>query len=174
MVGQPSLKEWTNCGRFAPTADQGQTALVGSKRWYDVFRSFKVWARFMDPLPDFQDLLDRMTASYRAGDAAACAAMFTLDAQLYSPYAAPAFGREAIEALHHEWTHGECRTRSCKFSSREDRMTQRGPSMHTPRTGESSRKFPAVWQRGRDRVWRIRICSLNDDQREVNHGPTKS
>ncbi|NKK61822.1 hypothetical protein ELH40_08410 [Rhizobium ruizarguesonis] len=140
-----------------------------------MFRSFKVWARFMDPLPDFQDLMDRMTASYRAGDAAACAAMFTLDAQLYSPYAAPAFGREAIEALHQEWTHGG-------VPDKKLQVLQSGGSNDTAWTlnaysedgGKVRGNSLAVWQRGRDRVWRIRICSLNDDQREVNHGPTKS
>lgn len=57
----------------------------------------------MHRLPDFEELLDRMTLAYRAGDAAACAAMFTTDAQLHSPYAPPAIGRTAIEALHLEW-----------------------------------------------------------------------
>ncbi|MEY9770149.1 ketosteroid isomerase-like protein [Sinorhizobium fredii] len=56
--------------------------------------------------PDFQVLMDRMTVAYRAGDASACADMFTMDAQLYSPYAPPAVGRGAIEAIHREWTDG--------------------------------------------------------------------
>jgi ketosteroid isomerase-like protein len=48
--------------------------------------------------------LDTMATAYRAGDAAACAAMFVPDGELYSPYAPPARGRAAIEALHHIWT----------------------------------------------------------------------
>ncbi len=66
----------------------------------------------MTALSDFQALMDRMAAAYRAGDAPACAAMFTMDAQLYSPYAPPALGREAIEALHREGRVTVCRTRS--------------------------------------------------------------
>ena len=54
-----------------------------------------------------QALFDRMAAAYRAGDAAGCAACFTDDARLLSPYAVEAQGRAAIEALHRDWTgHG--------------------------------------------------------------------
>lgn len=54
-----------------------------------------------------QALLDRMAAAYRAGDAAGCAACFTPNARLLSPYAPEARGRQEIEALHRDWTaHG--------------------------------------------------------------------
>jgi ketosteroid isomerase-like protein len=51
-----------------------------------------------------QRVFDAMVVAYRAGDAAGCAALFTADAILLSPYAHAARGRAAIEALHHEWT----------------------------------------------------------------------
>lgn len=51
-----------------------------------------------------QDLLDAMARSYVAGDAKACAAMFSETAHLHSPFAPAAVGRSAIEALHVEWT----------------------------------------------------------------------
>ena len=53
---------------------------------------------------DIQTLLDQMATAYRAGDADACAAMFTQDAQLHSPFGPPAVGRDAIRDVHAEWT----------------------------------------------------------------------
>ena len=55
---------------------------------------------------DIQALCDRMAAAYVSGDAAGCAAGFTEDAVLLSPYAAAARSRAAIEALHRVWTAG--------------------------------------------------------------------
>jgi ketosteroid isomerase-like protein len=53
-----------------------------------------------------QATLDGMARAYCAGDAHGCAAFFTGDAELYSPYAPPAKGRAEIEALHRDWTRG--------------------------------------------------------------------
>jgi ketosteroid isomerase-like protein len=53
---------------------------------------------------ELQAFLDRMARAYSAGDATACAEMFTENAQLHSPFAPPAIGRDAIRALHEEWT----------------------------------------------------------------------
>ena len=56
---------------------------------------------------ELQSLLNVMAAAYTAGDAAACAAVFTPDAALFSPYAPPTYGRAAIEDLHRGWVgHG--------------------------------------------------------------------
>ena len=52
---------------------------------------------------ELQKYLDRMAAAYSAGDAKACANLFTEDAQLHSSFAPPAIGRAAIEALHEDW-----------------------------------------------------------------------
>ena len=52
---------------------------------------------------DLQEIWDMYVAAYRAGDAAGCAAIFTEDAEVHSPYGSPARGRAAIEALHGEW-----------------------------------------------------------------------
>ncbi|WP_027036488.1 YybH family protein [Mesorhizobium ciceri] len=53
---------------------------------------------------ELQELWDIYVAAYRAGDAAGCASIFTDDAEMHSPYAPPARGRAAIEALHGVWT----------------------------------------------------------------------
>ena len=50
-----------------------------------------------------QELMDRMAAACRAGDAKGCASLFTPDAILFSPYAPATHGREHIEALHRTW-----------------------------------------------------------------------
>lgn len=51
-----------------------------------------------------QALFDAMGEAYRAGDAARCAAFWTEDGAVFSPWAPPARGRAAIEALHRIWT----------------------------------------------------------------------
>jgi len=53
---------------------------------------------------EMQAFLNRMAAAYVAGDAKACAEMFSENAQLHSPFGPPAIGRAAIETLHVEWT----------------------------------------------------------------------
>ena len=53
---------------------------------------------------ELQGVWIKYLAAYRVGDAHGCAALFSPDAQLMSPYAAVARGREAIEILHQEWT----------------------------------------------------------------------
>tara|TARA_R110000787_G_scaffold217044_4_gene325951 strand:+ start:386 stop:739 length:354 start_codon:yes stop_codon:yes gene_type:complete len=57
----------------------------------------------MDFKESCQNLLDDYVACYRTGDAAGCASVYSLAAELYSPYGPPAFGRSAIEATHKEW-----------------------------------------------------------------------
>ena len=53
---------------------------------------------------EVQELMDRMAAAYRAGDATGCGALFTADATLFPPHAAAPHGRDAIEVLHRDWT----------------------------------------------------------------------
>jgi ketosteroid isomerase-like protein len=116
----------------------------------------------MTVLPAFQSLLDRMTAAYRVGDAAACAAMFTPDAQLHSPYAPPAIGRAAIEALHTEWV-GD------GVEDKELRVIEAGGSgvsawslnRYTEHGGQIQGTSLIVWQLEADGEWRVRMCSLN-------------
>ena len=53
---------------------------------------------------ELQAVLDQMAQVYAVQDAAACAALFTESASLYSPYAPPTHERAEIEALHRIWT----------------------------------------------------------------------
>ncbi|MCE8554324.1 nuclear transport factor 2 family protein [Ruegeria pomeroyi] len=50
-----------------------------------------------------QKLLDQYVTCYEQRDARGCASIFAAHAELYSPYAPPAIGRQAIENTHDEW-----------------------------------------------------------------------
>ncbi|WP_295313208.1 nuclear transport factor 2 family protein [Roseobacter sp.] len=52
---------------------------------------------------ELRHILDRMEHAYNSGDAAACAALFTENAQLHSPFGPSASGRREIETLHRDW-----------------------------------------------------------------------
>jgi len=101
--------------------------------------------------------------AYRKGDALGCAAVFSPDALLTSPYGPPARGQEAIKAVHKEWTSdggenkqleiieyggsGDLAWCLAKFS--EGAETGEGVSLN-------------VLERQPDGQWLIKICSLND------------
>ncbi len=48
-------------------------------------------------------LIETYLANYQAEDAAGCAACYTQDGQILSPYGPPIIGRAAIAAAHGEW-----------------------------------------------------------------------
>jgi len=110
-----------------------------------------------------QALMDQMAAAYRTGNAAGCAALFTADATLLSPYATAARGRDAIEALHCVWTAAENSKQLtvmeagqsgdlgwCLATYSEGNVTGNGTSLCT-------------LARQPDGSWLIRLCSLNSD-----------
>ncbi len=112
-----------------------------------------------------QTLLDSMVQAYRAGDATGCAALFTADANLYSPYAVAARGRSEIETLHRNWTAhgGDSKTLTvldagssgdlgwCLAAYSEGEVTGNGTSLN-------------VLARQPDGRWLFRICSLSADE----------
>ena len=110
---------------------------------------------------ELQSVLDKMAEVYAAQDATACAALFTADGSLYSPYAPPTHGRTDIEALHRIWTAepsakkfkiidhgggGELAWALAQYS--EGAVTADGTTL-------------AVFERNAESGWLIRICSLN-------------
>lgn len=110
---------------------------------------------------ELQAALDDMAQFYAAGDAVACAALFTTDATLVSSYGPPAQGRAAIAALHRDWTKaataktfeildcgggGETAWALARFS--EGRITGAGTTL-------------AVFERRECTGWLVRVCSLN-------------
>ena len=117
---------------------------------------------------DLQNLLNTYASAYRARDAASCAAMFAPNGELHSPYANPARGRAAIEALHRIWTQEEGGGKEltvidagssgdlawCLATYSEGKVTSDGTSLN-------------ILEREASGNWLIRICSLNsaDPQR---------
>jgi ketosteroid isomerase-like protein len=112
---------------------------------------------------EVQEWLDRMAKSYVAGDAAACAGMFTEDATLLSPFAPPARGRAEIEALHRDWT----RTATAKrfdilsFGSSGD-IAWVLARFSEGDTGAGTTL--AVLERSAGTGWLCKACSLNEEQ----------
>jgi ketosteroid isomerase-like protein len=106
--------------------------------------------------------MNAMAVSYSAGDALSCAAMFTSDAELISPYAPTARGRSEIEELHRVWTEGVGNKKLvvidaggygdvawCLANFSEGEVTGERTSL-------------CVFERQHDGNLLIRICSLNE------------
>jgi uncharacterized protein (TIGR02246 family) len=110
-----------------------------------------------------QSLMDQMAAAYRAGDAAGCAALFTADATLLSPYAPATRGRDAIEALHAVWT--------TPANSKQLTVIEAGQSgdlgwcLAAYSEGDFAGNGTSLCTlvRQQDGTWQIRLCSLNSD-----------
>lgn len=111
---------------------------------------------------DLQEIWDMYVAAYRAGDAAGCAAIFTKDAEVHSPYGPPARGRPAIEALHGEWVQHASSNKTLQVieagnsgdlawtlaAYSEGEVVGNGTSL-------------SVFERHPGGGWLIRMCSLN-------------
>jgi ketosteroid isomerase-like protein len=112
---------------------------------------------------EMQRLLDAYVAAYRSGDADGCAACFTEDAQLFSPYSQPARGRAAIANLHADWVQeGENKRMTLLDCGAEGALAWALCRYDEGRaTGSGTSLF--VCERSTDAAWRIRICSLNED-----------
>ena len=110
---------------------------------------------------ELQAFFDAMAAAYVAGDAAACAAMFTPDGQIHSPYAPAAHGRAEIEALHRDWTRDA--------TAKTFRLLDAGRSGNIAwaiahyAEGEATGAGTSlcVFERSPDGHWLVRACSLN-------------
>jgi uncharacterized protein (TIGR02246 family) len=118
----------------------------------------------LTPHEEMQALMDEMATAYRAGDAHSCALMFAPDGVLYSPYAFPARGHNAIESLHRDWT-GERTGKQlkvkeanssgnlgwCLVTYSENNATGHGTSLNVVELQPNGN-------------WLIRICSLCSDE----------
>ena len=117
---------------------------------------------------ELQALMNSMAKAYRAGDAPGCASLFTRDGALYSPYAPPALGRDAIDALHRDWTQGG--------QNKQLRVIDAGVSgdlawCHTAYSeGDASGNGTSlsILERQANGQWLIRICMLNSDAPTTN------
>ncbi|MDX8455982.1 nuclear transport factor 2 family protein [Mesorhizobium sp. VK9D] len=111
---------------------------------------------------DLQEIWDLYVAAYRLGDAAGCAAIFTDDAEVHSPYGPPARGRAAIEALHGIWVQHAGPNKTLQ-------VIEAGSSGNLAWTlaayseGEATGNGTSlsILERQADGGWLIRMCSLN-------------
>ena len=118
---------------------------------------------------DLQNLLNTYATAYRASDATACAAMFVLNSELYSPYAPAARGRAAIEALHHVWTQdggGDKQLTVIDAGSSGDLAWCLAAYSEGEVTGDGTSLN--ILDRQANGDWLIRICSLNSNVRLTN------
>jgi len=107
--------------------------------------------------------MDQMAAAYRAGDAAGCAALFTADATLFSPYASATHGRDAIEELHRDWTRPANSKRMTVIEA--GRSGDLGWCLAAYSEGEVAGSGTSLCTlvRQTDGSWLIHHCSLNSD-----------
>ena len=111
---------------------------------------------------ELQRVYDAYQAAYRAKDAAGCAALFTSDGAVYSPYGPPGLGRDAVSALHADWVQlgGEYKTL---------RVVEAGTSGDlawclTAYSDEHDKGMSlSVLERQPDGAWLIRACSLTQE-----------
>jgi ketosteroid isomerase-like protein len=119
---------------------------------------------------EVQTLLDQMAASYCAGDAAGCAALFAEDGQLHSPFAPPAVGRAAIERLHEAWT----REGGSKFFEALDCGAEGSLGWCLCRFSEGDHTGDGtsliVLVRGPSGDWLVRSCCLFGESEESRTG----
>lgn len=104
-----------------------------------------------------------MTAAYRAGDAAACAKMWTESAAIYSPFGPPLTGRAEIEAAHRDWTAGGAgadKVLEVQAASADGDMAW--CLVRYSEEGESGVSLN-ILERQADGTWLIRLTSLNSD-----------
>lgn len=109
-----------------------------------------------------QPLLEAYAAAYRAGDADGCAACFTQDGQLLSPYAPPARGRAEIAALHADWvTEGDQKSLTLQDAGIEGDL---GWGLAEFAEGDSADAglTLCVFARQPGGSWQIRLCSLTE------------
>ncbi|MEM9630108.1 MAG: hypothetical protein AAGA50_02190 [Pseudomonadota bacterium] len=120
----------------------------------------------MDGSPDFkeacQKLFDQYVDCYRRAVAAACSLVFAPDAELFSPYGAPAIGRSAIAETHSEWVLEGGENKQIRvLSAGCDGNLGWCVARFSEGTDESGSSVN-VLARQADGSWLIKLCSLNE------------
>ena len=115
----------------------------------------------MTAASELQTLMDRYVVAYRAADPAACAAVFTEDAQLFSPFAPGARGRAAIETLHADWTRDAGGDKVMTVLSAEISGDMAWCLAAFCEGADETGTSLNVLVRQSDGTWLIHMCSLN-------------
>lgn len=111
-----------------------------------------------------QKLLDHYVTCYRLGDAKGCASVYSVHAEMYSPFGPPAIGRQAIEDTHVEWVSEGADNKQITVSSAE-RNGDLGWCIAQFSEGTTGEGISLnVLARQSDGRWLITHCSLNEVQ----------
>jgi len=118
-----------------------------------------------------EGLIAKLLDASRQHDAAACAALFTDDGSILSPYSVGVRGRKAIEATHKEWfDEGETNKRLdlLEFGASGDVgyciLTYAGDYLQSDGSYVTeSGKSVNVLRRQHGGEWKIHVSSLNSD-----------
>ena len=111
-----------------------------------------------------QKLLDHYVTCYQRGDAKGCASVYSVHAEMYSPFGPPAIGRQAIEDTHLEWVSEGADNKQITVSS-ADRNGDLGWCIAQFSEGTTVEGISLnVLARQSDGRWLITHCSLNEGQ----------
>lgn len=111
-----------------------------------------------------QKLLDHYVTCYQQGDAKGCASVYSVHAEMYSPFGQPAIGRQAIEDTHVEWVSEGADNKQITVSSAE-RNGDLGWCIAQFSEGTTGEGISLnVLARQSDGHWLITHCSLNEVQ----------
>ncbi|MEO1112531.1 MAG: nuclear transport factor 2 family protein [Pseudomonadota bacterium] len=111
---------------------------------------------------DFQSLFNTYAKRYRTLDAPGCAALFSPDAELFSPYGPPAVGRAAIEAAHLDWFDEAAGTKTIKVVSAGSAGDLGWCLAYFSEGSDGQGTSLNVLQRQAGGNWLILRCSLNE------------
>jgi ketosteroid isomerase-like protein len=116
-------------------------------------------------LDQMTGLFDCMSRAYRVGDAQGCAAFFTQDAILLSPYAVPTTGQDAIADLHRVWVGdgGNSKTLEVVDCGHSGDLGWCLVAYHEGGVTGSGKSLNIVTRRS-DGEWLISHCVLSDDE----------
>jgi len=109
-----------------------------------------------------QKLLDQYVSLYRKGDAAGCASVYSLEAELYSPFGPPAIGRQAIEAAHIDWVEGGAESKEINVLSAGHSGDLGWCIARYSEGTTGSGSSLNILARQPDGSWAITHCSLNE------------
>ena len=117
-------------------------------------------------------LVARLLEALQRHDAAACAALFTDDGLVLSPYGPPAQGRDAIRATHQSWfDEGETNKRLTLQAADASGelgyciLAYAGDYLQTDGSTATDRgRSVNVLRRQIDGDWKIQVSSLNTDR----------
>lgn len=115
----------------------------------------------MSELTKVEALWRTYAEAYRRADAAGCAAIFTEDCLLMSPYGPLAVGRAAVADLHNAWV-AEGGAGKVLDVVRFDQDGDLAWALVRYSEEDESGLSLNVMQRQSDGSWLVHICSLND------------